>query len=513
MSRPHLRPPYRNYSKGKIVFLPIFIEIDEAKEANNIHFITDYCKEHRVNPKTLRNKYNRWKDAGSPAIHQNGVEDGLSSARGANNRSFSIAEENELAQYIKDEFIEHHIPIALSDMSLLALEKWHTLHTMETRATQHPFSGSMYWCSTFAHKHTLSYRRVGHHRVPKNPADEIQREQFVEKCKAALTKYGADFVLNLDETFWKVVNVVLATWAIRGDPSPYVEHHGDEKSGVTAALLVTSSGKKLKTTVITKGTTAVSLNKLKLERFGSSIEGQYHTTAWMTADRLVKIIDDIIAPYLRGRAGALVLDTVKCHTREAVKTALAKHNIEALWVPVGCTGTLQPLDVGVFGPMKSHIRSQWRKKRLLNITYKPTYADAMAILHQSLTVIKPLTIRNAWKNALHLPLDPTSKNYKAPLPPQSPPRERGITLGDRVHRPSGNTWNQQPAEEPVTIQQQLSNESKEPISDIEKKKQDAAAVLASIPLQQPKWISSYSQADTEQLMNTQRYGKKQKIAK
>ena len=233
----------------------------------------------------------------------------------------------------------------------------------------------------------------------------------------------------------------------------------------------------------------------------------------MTTDRMVKIINKIIVPYLNGRAGALVLDTVKSHNREAVKTALAKHNIESLWVPVRCTGTLQPLDVGVFVPMKSHIRSIWKKKRLINILYKPDYGDAMAILHESLNLIKPATIRHAWKKALNLPSDPTPKNYKAPPPPPSPPREPGITLGERVHHPSGHTWNQQLREEPAPPQQQSSHESKEPISEIDKNKEEVAAVLAAFPLQQPKWVSTSSHADTAELINTQRYGKKEKIAK
>lgn len=371
-SRPHNRPPYWDYAKRGIDFLSIFIEIKAANEMGDCHFITRYCKDKLIKPKTLRNKYNRWQSAGEPTIHQIDVVDGLSSGRGGNRRVFSIEEENELAQYIKDEFIEQHIPLTLCDISLLALQKWHSIHTIQTRSSPPPFKAGMHYCHSLAVHHRISYRRVGHHRVPTNPADETKREQFVADCKAALAKYGSDFVLNLDETFWKVVNVVLATWALRGDPSPYVEHHGDEKSGVTAALIVTASGKKLKTTVIAAGVTIRSLNKLQLERFAPSIEGKYNTTAWMTASRLVKIINNIIVPYLKGRAGALVLDTVKSHNREVVKTALAQHNIEALWVPVGCTGTLQPLDVGVFGPMKSHIRSRWRQKRLLNISYKPT---------------------------------------------------------------------------------------------------------------------------------------------
>ena len=232
----------------------------------------------------------------------------------------------------------------------------------------------------------------------------------------------------------------------------------------------------------------------------------------MNAKKLVEIIRETIGPYLRGRRGALILDCVRSHTKRIVKEELAKWKLKALYVPAGTTGTLQPLDVGIFGPMKSHVRSEWRKKRLQNLSYKPTWADAMKVLYESLEMVNTTTIRNAWKRTLSIANNPTSKNYPSSINNPAPPRQPGITLGERVHRPSGHTWNQQQEEAAASPQQQSSSESKEPISEIDKKKEEVAAVLAAFPLQQPKWVTS-SNADNAELMNTQRYGKKQKIAK
>ena len=82
MSGRSVRRPYRNYAKQGTEFLPIFIEIKAADAIDDSHFITDYCKGKKIEPKTLRDKYNKWLAAGEPAVHQTGVVDGLSSARG-----------------------------------------------------------------------------------------------------------------------------------------------------------------------------------------------------------------------------------------------------------------------------------------------------------------------------------------------------------------------------------------------------------------------------------------------
>ena len=103
MSRPQVRPPYRSYGKNDVEFLPIFIDIDEAQARGDKHFITNYCKEKPINRKSLYNKWKRWRDANRPAIHENGVVDGLSSARGGNNRALSLEDENEFADHIRSE--------------------------------------------------------------------------------------------------------------------------------------------------------------------------------------------------------------------------------------------------------------------------------------------------------------------------------------------------------------------------------------------------------------------------
>ncbi|KAE9230409.1 hypothetical protein PF005_g3486 [Phytophthora fragariae] len=52
----------------------------------------------------------------------------------------------------------------------------------------------------------------------------------------------------------------------------------------------------------------------------------------------------------------LILDSLSVHKMAEVADALACTGTSVLYVPSGCTGVAQPLDLGVMSPVKQHIR-------------------------------------------------------------------------------------------------------------------------------------------------------------
>ncbi|GMF37324.1 unnamed protein product [Phytophthora fragariaefolia] len=52
----------------------------------------------------------------------------------------------------------------------------------------------------------------------------------------------------------------------------------------------------------------------------------------------------------------LILDSLSVHMMAEIADALACTGTSVLYVPGGCTGVAQPLDVGVMSPVKQHIR-------------------------------------------------------------------------------------------------------------------------------------------------------------
>ncbi|EGZ11348.1 hypothetical protein PHYSODRAFT_401080, partial [Phytophthora sojae] len=60
--------------------------------------------------------------------------------------------------------------------------------------------------------------------------------------------------------------------------------------------------------------------------------------------------------YIVVEPSVLILDSLSVHKKEEIADALACTGTSVLYVPGGCTGVAQPLDVGVMGPVKQHIR-------------------------------------------------------------------------------------------------------------------------------------------------------------
>ncbi|EGZ07158.1 hypothetical protein PHYSODRAFT_529700 [Phytophthora sojae] len=60
--------------------------------------------------------------------------------------------------------------------------------------------------------------------------------------------------------------------------------------------------------------------------------------------------------YIVVETSVLILDSLSVHKEAEIADALACTGTLVLYVPGGCTGVAQPLDVGVMGPVKQHIR-------------------------------------------------------------------------------------------------------------------------------------------------------------
>ena len=122
------------------------------------------------------------------------------------------------------------------------------------------------------------------------------------------------------------------------------------------------------------------------------------------------IVGRIFEPITQAKAGnlrrLLIMDGHNCHITANVITYCMKNSINIVIMPLHCSHMLQPLDVGVFVPLKRALASltdaasQLSSQRMTRIDWVITYMKAR---EQAMT---PRNILAGWTGAGLSPLNP-----------------------------------------------------------------------------------------------------------
>jgi len=139
---------------------------------------------------------------------------------------------------------------------------------------------------------------------------------------------------------------------------PAIAHHkSSDKLSASIGTAITANGTKLKSALITKGKTPLSLRKFRLP---PSFVGLLNTRGWMNGPTFIRWIRLVLLPYTKGQPCALICDDLRAHKTPTVRRFCRENHIELVLVPRWGTAHYQPLDVGVFGPVKQVMRKEWK---------------------------------------------------------------------------------------------------------------------------------------------------------
>jgi hypothetical protein len=104
-------------------------------------------------------------------------------------------------------------------------------------------------------------------------------------------------------------------------------------------------------------------------------KGTYYTSTssgWFDTYTFCDWFRRIFLPHVRRQPGKklLLCDNLACHLSTEVIDLCRKEDVEFVCLPANSTDKLQPLDVGIFGPMKTAWRKQLQKYREKDPTAK-----------------------------------------------------------------------------------------------------------------------------------------------
>jgi hypothetical protein len=300
-----------------------------------------------------------------------------------------------------------------ADVSRTLREAHAALPGMAHRTRSLPALHSVYCASSSVVRRVLRHRgitdkkiKLRRERVQVPTADQVEQEQddymrYLGEVEEACANHGRALVVNVDETAIRTIVAPRRALAYSGGGArsrPSLRTTRSDRECTTLICAVAADGTALMPCVLARKQTEAAVRR---DRRWVTIQ----SSGWTDAAVYRDYIERVILPYTRGRPATLVHDSYRAHHHASVLRLLREHDITSVMVPPGHTDTAQPLDVGVFGPVKARAARWWREHKRLHPAAPDHQLDSVSWHVRAFRELSRATIRKAWAQAVPLLAD------------------------------------------------------------------------------------------------------------
>jgi hypothetical protein len=211
----------------------------------------------------------------------------------------------------------------------------------------------------------------------------------------------------MDQTNSKFGNLPGQTIDQRGLRTINTHAGTDDSKLCTVAFTVTASGKMLMPMAIYKGTRYDCIATRELCDHPQEMKYAMQPKAWFDEATMLDWVDYVLKPYVAmapvGIIPILFLDSFKVHILGSVADAIQGLGVELEIIPPGCTGLVQPINVGINKPFKANMRkiyTNWLLGQDADAAIpSASRLDVSAWILEAVEGIKQETIVNSWRKA------------------------------------------------------------------------------------------------------------------
>jgi hypothetical protein len=255
-----------------------------------------------------------------------------------------------------------------------------------------------------AHRFSI---RVGTHEAQRPPEDvRAEAIEFLVQLRPRLLSSDRrrGFILNMDQTPIFFSMTPRTTIERIGTRSVNIRSSSSSTMRVTVAVTISSAGDMLRPLIVFKGAPNGRIAR-GLSSFPEQSVYACQRRAWMDETVMLLWIREVLSPYVAQSPNdvkpVLLLDSYRCHMMASVVNAIEDLGVAVEHIPAGCTGLVQPIDVGIGKPLKSRVRQKWEDWMMNqgNETpiFKPPSQELLTSwIIESLDSLQPQLIRNAW---------------------------------------------------------------------------------------------------------------------
>lgn len=266
--------------------------------------------------------------------------------------------EDALLLFIKDERRLEHT-VTFDTVILAALELAPDI--MQARS----YKAQLSWCWRFLTRHSLTLRRISHSGRKTRADLEVLRVAFVTKVVDVINALCVDprislplprAVFNMDQTAVYCNLGTRSTIEFVGTSCVRSVTSGSDSYRCTMALTIGANGVMLPPHFVYKGQCGADVEREVKSYCDPSVATfSVQANAWFDERVMMEWIE-LTWKHIVVEPSVLILDSLKVHKKASVADALSATGTAVLYVPGGCTGVAQPLDVGVMSPVKERIR-------------------------------------------------------------------------------------------------------------------------------------------------------------
>ena len=187
-------------------------------------------------------------------------------------------------------------------------------------------------------------------RTNLNP-EEVAR--FAIELREVMTSYDPSCILNMDETSWNFVFMNGDVLAATGDEVVHAQLPDDPRKSFTVLATISADGSRFPPLFLATRTTELCHRQFQDLKSPKQLYELYHSAHGYTNDDVMEFYFGLVHKWMGGKKCALILDRFRAHTSQKTRDNAAKYNIRLVFIPTSGTEKFQPLDIRVFGCLKS----------------------------------------------------------------------------------------------------------------------------------------------------------------
>ena len=329
-------------------------------------------------------------------------------------------------------------------------------------------------------------------RVIASSKDTLEKWFQQISAKRSAYDYAPGDIYNMDETGF-------AVGSICGKSKVYAvidgEHKGalrtagiragDGKSGtqwLTALECISAGGRSIPPLLITKGQKAFDRTKLPIEICQDSFYDTNSVNGWTTYEIGRLWLETVFLPHTQpsdpNRRRMLIVDGHGSHVQARFIGLCIQNNVDLMILPAHLSAITQPLDVGIFGPYKSYLRTELALFHRYNEPRVPLHHFIELLLKARHSALTALNIKAAFRKSGLQPVCPQEVYQVLPPPPSTPPR--GRTALARTPLGSLERLNEQLIDQQAENQTPVKSPVKDRLRELAQQLEDATAYAATL---------------------------------